>query len=53
MQSSTVNKVIKDVDFIGASWQSCLSCVTSSGRRLESRIIGLIILKIHLYNCIW
>jgi hypothetical protein len=36
------------------AWPSWMSCVTSSGCRLDSWIIGgLITLKIHLCSCVW
>jgi hypothetical protein len=54
MHSSTVNIVTKDVDFYRCMCDSWLSCMTSSGCRLVSLIIGgLITLTVHLCNCIW
>ena len=54
MHSSTVNKVIKDVDFYRCMHDSWMSCITSCGGRLGCWIIGgLITLRVHICNCIW
>jgi hypothetical protein len=55
MQSSTVNTVVKDVNFYRCmAWHGWMSCITSSVCWLGFLIIGgFLTLTVYLCHCIW